>query len=131
MTTRNVIVIAVLYGIGAHGIMTLNDFKAIEGDKATGIRSLPAVVGPEVAAKIACAVIGLSQILVISLLFVWGRPLFAMAITVLLIAQFAAMRVLMTDPKGRAPWYNATGVTLYVSGMLISAFAIRSLEIAP
>ena len=30
-----------LYSVGAHGIMTLNDFKAIEGDKKMGIRSLP------------------------------------------------------------------------------------------
>ena len=37
------------------------------------------------------------------------------------------MRVLLSDPKGRAPWYNATGVTLYVSGMMIAAFAVRSL----
>ena len=28
------------------------------------------------------------------------------------------MRRLMTDPKRLAPWYNGTGVTLYVLGML-------------
>lgn len=126
-----VIVVAILYGIGAHGIMTLNDFKALEGDRATGVRSLPVVLGPEVAAKIACTVMALPQLLVISLLIIWGRPLFALAVGVVLVLQFFAMRVLLRDPKGRAPWYNATGVTLYVSGMMISAFAIRSLEIIP
>ena len=30
-----------LYGIGAHGIMTLNDFKALEGDRQMGVQ-LPA-----------------------------------------------------------------------------------------
>jgi chlorophyll synthase len=44
-----------------------------------------------------------------------------------LLAQVAAMRVLFRDPKGKAPWYNGTGVVLYVTGMMISAFAIRGM----
>jgi chlorophyll synthase len=35
------------------------------------------------------------------------------------------MRRLLVDPRGRAPWYNGTGVSLYVTGMLISAFALK------
>jgi chlorophyll/bacteriochlorophyll a synthase len=35
------------------------------------------------------------------------------------------MTKLLRDPKKFAPWYNATGVTLYVLGMLASAIAIR------
>ncbi len=31
-----VLLLAVLYGVGAHGIMTLNDFKAIKGDREMG-----------------------------------------------------------------------------------------------
>jgi chlorophyll synthase len=31
---------------------------------------------------------------------------------------------LLDDPRGRAPWYNATGTTLYVLGMLSTAFAL-------
>jgi chlorophyll synthase len=31
---------------------------------------------------------------------------------------------LLADPRARAPWYNATGVSLYVLGMLVSAFAL-------
>ena len=45
-----VIVIAALYALGAHGIMTLNDFKAIEGDIAIGIRTLPVQLGATKAA---------------------------------------------------------------------------------
>ena len=33
---------------------------------------------------------------------------------------------LLRDPKQYAPWYNATGTTLYVIGMLVSAFAVGS-----
>jgi chlorophyll synthase len=42
-----------------------------------------------------------------------------------LIAQIALMSVLVRDPRGRAPWYNATGISLYVTGMMIAAVAIR------
>jgi len=124
-----VVIIAILYGIGAHGIMTLNDFKALEGDRATGVRSLPVVLGPEVAAKIACTVMVLPQLIVVSLLVIWGQTLFAGVIAISVALQIAAMRVLLRDPKGKAPWYNGTGVTLYVLGMMVSAFAVRTLEI--
>ena len=122
-----ILMVALLYALGAHGIMTLNDFKALEGDRLHGVRSLPVVLGPEVAAKIACTVMALAQLLVIALLLVWSRPWHALAVTALLIAQIVAMRVLMRDPKGKAPWYNGTGVLFYVSGMMISAFALRGM----
>ena len=122
-----VIAIAFLYAMGAHGIMTLNDFKALEGDRQHGVRSLPVVLGPEVAAKIACTVMASAQLLVIALLVIWGKPWHALAVAALLMAQVAAMRVLFRDPKGKAPWYNGTGVVLYVTGMMISAFALRGL----
>lgn len=121
------VMIAALYAFGAHGIMTLNDFKALEGDRQHGVRSLPVVLGPEVAAKIACTVMGMAQLLVVCLLAVWGKPWHALAVVAVLLAQVAAMRVLLRDPKGKAPWYNGTGVVLYVAGMMISAFAIRGL----
>ena len=122
-----IVVIALLYGIGAHGIMTLNDFKALEGDRQMGVNSLPVTLGPERAAKAACWIMAVPQAVVIALLFLWDKPVFAIAISAALGLQVWAMRVLLSDPKGRAPWYNGTGVTLYVSGMMIAAFALRSL----
>ncbi len=122
-----IVIIALLYAFGAHGIMTLNDFKALEGDRQHGVRSLPVMLGPEVAAKIACTVMGMAQALVIPLLVLWGKPLHALGVLAVLVVQIAAMRVLFRDPKGKAPWYNGTGVVLYVTGMMISAFALRGL----
>jgi chlorophyll synthase len=122
-----IVLIAGLYAFGAHGIMTLNDFKALEGDRLHGVRSLPVTLGPEVAARIACTVMGLAQILVVVLLLIWGRPWHALAVAVLLAGQIAAMRVLFRDPKGKAPWYNATGVLMYVAGMMVSAFALAGM----
>lgn len=126
-----IIAVAALYALGAHGIMTLNDFKALEGDRATGIASLPVTLGPARAARIACVIMALPQLVVIALLVAWERPIHAAAIAVLLLLQFAAMRVLLSDPKRRAPWYNATGVTLYVAGMMTAAFALRGLAGLP
>ena len=126
-----VILMALLYALGAHGIMTLNDFKALEGDSRMGVNSLPVTMGPERAARLACWVMALPQVMVIALLVTWDRPLHAAAILAVLIGQLAAMRVLLRDPRAKAPWYNGVGVTLYVSGMLITAFAIRTLEVLP
>ncbi len=123
-----VVSVALLYAIGAHGIMTLNDFKALKGDRLTGVRSLPVVLGPDRAARVACGVMALPQIVVIALLLAWGITVQAGMIAILLLAQAAAMRVLLRDPKGRAPWYNATGVMLYVAGMMVAAFALRGME---
>ena len=122
-----VIVVALLYGIGAHGIMTLNDFKALEGDRQTGVNSLPVTLGPDRAARLACMVMAVPQLAVIGLLVAWDRPWFALVIGVSVALQLAAMRVLLRDPKGRAPWYNGTGVSLYVLGMMVTAVAIRGL----
>jgi chlorophyll synthase len=125
------VAIAFLYAFGAHGIMTLNDFKALEGDRQHGVRSLPVVLGPEVAAKIACTVMAMAQAVVIALLFIWGMPYHAVAIMALLLAQIVAMERLFQNPKRYAPWYNGTGVVFYVSGMMISAFALRALPALP
>jgi chlorophyll synthase len=34
---------------------------------------------------------------------------------------------MMRDPAAKAPWFNGTGVAMYVSGMMIAAFALRGL----
>ncbi len=122
-----VVLVALLYGLGAHGIMTLNDFKALEGDREMGVNSLPVTLGPRRAAQVACLVMTLPQVTVALLLFAWGKPLHAAGVAAVLCLQFWAMTVMFKDPKAKAPWYNGTGVLLYISGMMIAAFALRGL----
>lgn len=122
-----VLVVALLYGIGAHGIMTLNDFKALEGDAQTGVQSLPVTLGPRRAAQVACWGMSVPQVGVIALLWMWDRPVHAAGVGAVLLVQFWAMSVMFKDPKAKAPWYNGTGVLLYVSGMMIAAFALRGI----
>jgi chlorophyll synthase len=119
-----ILVLALLYSIGAHGIMTLNDFKSIEGDTKMGVRSLPVQLGPDRAARLACVVMALPQMAVILLLISIGRPVHAGIVLALLGAQVWLMRPLLADPRGKAIWYSAFGVLLYVLGMLASAFAV-------
>lgn len=122
-----VLVVILLYSLGAHGIMTLNDFKAIEGDRRTGINSLPVLLGPERAALVACWMTAVPQLVVVGILFAWGAVLSPIIILALIGVQIWAMRRMLTDPRKLAPWYNATGVGPYVLGMLAAAFALRAL----
>jgi chlorophyll/bacteriochlorophyll a synthase len=126
LPSPQVILLALLYSIGAHGIMTLNDFKSIDGDTAMGVRSLPVQLGPWRAVRLACLVMAAPQVGVIGLLFSWGHPIHAALVGALLAGQFVLMRRLNRDPRGQAAFYNATGTTLYVLGMLVAAFALRS-----
>ena len=119
--------IAALYSAGTHGIMTLNDFKSVEGDRKMGIGSLPVRLGVDRAARVACIFMAAPQIAVVVLLLVWGRPLHACLVVLSITAQFCLMPRLLQSPRASAPWYNGTGVMLYVLGMLVSAFALRSI----
>jgi chlorophyll synthase len=119
--------LAALYSLGAHGIMTLNDFKSIEGDRSLGIASLPAQMGPELAGEVACILMAFAQVLVVALLALWGLPLFAVLVVVSLCVQLLLMRRLLTQPRELAPWYQGTGVGLYVLGMMVSAIGLRYL----
>lgn len=122
-----IILLAVLYSIGAHGIMVLNDFKAIEGDRRTGVNSLPVVLGVVGAAKAAGASMAIAQAGVVIALLAWGQIWHASAVAALTVSQIMLMRRLFEDPAARAPWYNAVGVTQYVAGMMVAAFAVQPL----
>ena len=120
----HIIFIAAIYAFGAFGIMTLIDFKAMKGDKKMGIRSLPVVLGPKPAGLLACIVMVLAQLIVAgSLLFLDLVPI-AFLILALLFLQILAMFRMMKNPKKLVPWYNATGVFLYVTGMMITAMGL-------
>ncbi|MCJ2030962.1 chlorophyll synthase ChlG [Methylobacterium sp. J-043] len=127
MPDRRVLLVALLYSVGAHGIMTLNDFKSVEGDRAMGLRSLPVQLGSDRAARFACLVMAVPQVVVVALLLHWERPWHAALIGALLAGQLVLMTHFLKAPRARAAWYNGTGTTLYVVGMLAAAFALRPL----
>jgi len=114
-----------LYSLGAHGIMTLNDFKAIEGDQKMGIRSLPVQLGANRAAQLACLIMLIPQCIVIGFLFFMEQEIHAFFIGILVLAQLVLMRYFLRDPIKRALFYSGFGVPLFVSGMMVAAFGIR------
>ena len=124
LPSARVLAVLALYSLGAHGIMTLNDFKAVEGDRATGLRSLPVVLGERPAAILASVVMALPQAIVVVLLHVLGLTITAAAVAVSLAAQLCLMPRLVSAPARNAPWYNATGVSLYVLGMMAAALGL-------
>jgi chlorophyll synthase len=119
--------LAGLYSLGAHGIMTLNDFKAVEGDRQMGVRSLPVQLGIVPAARSACWTMAVPQLVVIGLLSHWGRPSHAAVIAGLLVVQGVMMNWFVAEPSKRALHYSGFGVPLFVAGMMVSAFALRTL----
>ncbi|TPP06794.1 chlorophyll synthase ChlG [Rhizobium glycinendophyticum] len=120
------VLVALLYGIGAHGILTLNDFKAIKGDIEMGINTLPVLHGPRNSAVIACLIMGSAQAGVILLLLYLQLSMGALLVGALLLAQVLCMPRFVRDPEGKAVWYSAAGVGLYVTGMMVTAVAFAS-----
>jgi chlorophyll synthase len=127
MPRKEIIVFALLYSLGAHGIMTLNDFKAIEGDRVMNVRSLPVLMGPKGAAWMACLIMILAQWSVSILLQHSGQTGSAWGVFILSLCQLPLMYQFVRRPVAKALSVSAFGVPLYVSGMMVSAFALRSM----
>ena len=123
------LLLAGLYSASAHGIMTLNDFKAIEGDRQMGVRSLPVQLGAFKAALVSALMLLLPQLLVLGLLLLWGKPIYAFVIGALMIGQIVLLRDFLKKPIEKALFYSGFGVPLLVSGMMVAAFAVNSLGV--
>jgi chlorophyll synthase len=128
LPTEKTFVLALLYSFGAHGIMTLNDFKAVQGDAQMGVRSLPVQLGVTRAACYACTFMLVAQWAVAIFLWVWGSLISALAVWVLSLCQLPLMIRFVRSPVEKALSVSALGVPLFVSGMMVSAWALRALE---
>jgi len=126
--TYDTICLALLYSVGAHGIMTLNDFKAIEGDRQMGVASLPVQLGAQGAARVACWMMWLPQVAVAALLWSWALPWHALAVLALSLMQWPLMATFLKNPIDKALQMSAFGVPLFVSGMMVSAWGLRQLS---
>ena len=125
LPNAQILTLALLYSLAAHGIMTLNDFKSIDGDKQMGVWSLPVQLGIKRAGGTACWVMLLPQFVVVALLLYWSDWSYALAVLLLIYAQIPLMTRFMKDPVKQALGLSALGVPLLVAGMMVSAFALR------
>lgn len=119
-------ILAVVYGLGAHGIMTINDFKSVAGDRQMGIRSIPVIYGERVAARIAVVTINAAQIVAIVLQLIWGHWITALICLVFLFAQLRAQVQLINTPtQPMAVRYNIVAIPPYVWAMLVAAIGLN------
>jgi chlorophyll synthase len=124
--TTGTIVLAVLYSLGSHGLMTLNDFKSIDGDRRLGLRSIPAMLGEARALRVAFAFIDVFQIAAIAYVAFHAMWVYAAVMLALLAVQIPMQRRLAGAPAALAPWYCASAIPPFVWGMLAAALAVRS-----
>ena len=119
------IALAIIFSIGAHGIMTLNDFKSVVGDNIRNVASIPVQLGEKKAAVLASVIMDLAQLVAIGILLAKSAyPTAAIAI-LLLALQIPMQKILIDNPKEKAVWYNAFGTLLYVLSMMVCAIGIR------
>lgn len=116
--------LAILYSISAHGIMTVNDFKSVPGDTQMGIRSIPVMYGKQKAAWLVVITMAVAQTIVILLLALWGNPIAASVVGLLLLAQILPYRRFIKDPENNAVFFNGSAIMLSVWGMLIAAIGL-------
>ena len=121
LPNKEVLIVLSLYALGAHGIMTMNDFKATKGDKLLGINSLPVILGRKPATLVACLIMLFPQLIVMALFFFWGSLILAITLAVCVLLQSLSMIFLIRDPEKNTPFFNMTGVLLYIAGMMLSA----------
>lgn len=119
------IILAIVYGLGVHGTMTINDFKSVEGDRKMGIRSIPAVYGEAKAAKIAVLTINAAQIVAIALQLMWGHWIPALVCVILMLAQIRPqVQMIRTPTQAMAVRYNIVAIPPYVWAMLVAAIGL-------
>ncbi len=121
LPNKEVLIVLSLYALGAHGIMTMNDFKATKGDKLLGINSLPVILGRKPATLVACLTMLFPQLIVMSLFYFWESLILAITLAVCVLLQSLSMIFLIRDPEKNTPLFNMTGVLLYIAGMMLSA----------
>jgi chlorophyll synthase len=125
--TGGSLLLAGLYSLGAHGIMTINDFKSIDGDRLMGIKSIPAQMGANWAAMSAVITIDSALLMAVFYMYYSGHTISAIVMFLLTLGQIPTQRkfLQMTDPRARAIYYNASGVMIFVICMIVSAVGIR------
>ena len=118
-------VLAGLFSFGTIGIMAINDFKSMDGDRQMRIRTLPVLYGAWGAAWLIVLIMAMSQLYVVMLLAASGRWIAAGMIAIALVAQVPLQRTFLQDPVANAIKYSAGSSGLFVLGMLVAAIAVR------
>jgi len=117
--------LTLFYSFAGLGIAIINDFKSVEGDKATGMQSLPVMFGVDAAKWITVGCIDGFQLLVAAILYYVGEPAYAAAIVGLTIPQMVLQQqYFLKDPIKYDVKYQASAQPFLVIGILVTGLAI-------
>jgi chlorophyll/bacteriochlorophyll a synthase len=120
------VIIALLYSFGTHGIMSINDYKSVEGDRQKNINTIPVMYGPKQAAVLILITMNLAQIGVLTLFALRGQWITAAIIGAILLAQVPTQRSFLDQPNENYLKFSAIGVNFFVWGMLVAALGLRA-----
>jgi chlorophyll/bacteriochlorophyll a synthase len=117
-------VLTLFYSFAGLGIAIVNDFKSIEGDRATGMQSLPVMFGIDKAKWITVGTIDIFQLLVAFVLFGAGEKAYAAAIVALVAPQiYLQLTTFLKDPVENDVKYQASAQPFLVLGILVAGLA--------
>lgn len=119
------VLVALLYSLGSHGIMSINDYKSIAGDKISGVRTIPVQYGTQKAAWMIVITMNLAQLGVIAAFLVWGQWLTALIVFGIFLVQLPTQRTFLQAPEERYLKFSAVGVSFFVWGMMAAAIGLR------
>jgi chlorophyll synthase/bacteriochlorophyll c synthase len=92
--TWHSVIMAIINGGIATGLLFLNDIKSVEGDRKYGLKSLPVMLGERRAMLVAFAFINGSQLALMILAFVWGHLWVAgLVLLAILIPAFSQLKL--------------------------------------
>lgn len=120
-----VMVLTLFYSLAGLGIAIVNDFKSVDGDRETGMQSLPVMFGVDRAKWICVGMIDVFQLLVAAALLVEGEPKYAAAIVALVLPQvFFQFKYFLKDPIKNDVKYQAAAQPFLVLGILVAGLAV-------
>ncbi|ACF13053.1 bacteriochlorophyll/chlorophyll synthetase [Chloroherpeton thalassium ATCC 35110] len=116
-----VVYMALINALMTIGLIFLNDFKSVEGDRAGGLKSLPVMIGPRNTYVVSFFFVDLPFIWFIYLMHQWGFTFMFYFSAVSLVIIFVMQMVLYFDPKDGAKALDAS-----VKGMGFESFVGKS-----
>ncbi len=120
-----VIVLTLIYSMAGLGIAIVNDFKAVEGDRELGLKSLPVMFGVQTAAWICVLMIDVFQGGMAAYLIAIHKNLYAVLLILLIIPQITFQDMyFLRDPLENDVKYQASAQPFLVLGMLVLAIAL-------
>jgi len=125
--TTGSLLIALVYSFGTHGIMSINDYKSIDGDRKAGIRTIPVQYGPHKAAWLILLTMNFAQFVVVGYFILQGSVITSAVIVGIILVQLPVQRQFIKDPEENYLKFSAIGVSFFVWGMLAAAFGLSAL----